>query len=294
MTVHVSVMADEIVRGLELQPGHIVLDGTLGGGGHSQLLLEQVGPAGRVVALDRDPAAVAAGRERFAGQAVDVVHANFCQMRAALDELAIQHVHGIVLDLGLSSDQLADHARGFSYLADGELDLRFDPEEGEPAWRLLERLPEKELADLIFRFGEERCSRRIARNIVELRRREKIRTAAQLAQIVRRSVRRSPGLKIDPATRTFQALRIAVNRELESLELALTQIPTCLAPGGRVAIISFHSLEDRLVKNAFRQDPRYDVLTKKPIRPIESELRRNARSRSARLRLARRAAEVGD
>ncbi|MBM3998682.1 MAG: 16S rRNA (cytosine(1402)-N(4))-methyltransferase RsmH [Planctomycetes bacterium] len=287
MTAHVPVLADVLLAELRLDPGAVALDGTLGGGGHAQLLLDAVGPDGRVVALDRDIGAVEAGRIRFAGRPVDVVHANFDAMRGVLDSLNRSAVDAIVLDVGLSSDQLADASRGFSYESTGELDLRFDTSVGEPAWRRLERMPERELADLIFALGEERYSRRIARTIVEERRRAPIRTADHLARLVRRSVRRTPGLKIDPATRTFQALRIAVNDELGALERALRAAPDCLKPGGRIAVISFHSLEDRIVKNAFRQDPRYNVLTKKPIRPIEAESRRNPRSRSARLRIAR-------
>jgi 16S rRNA (cytosine1402-N4)-methyltransferase len=198
-------------------------------------------------------------------------------------------VHGVLLDLGLSSDQLADHERGFSFDADGTLDLRFDTSQGEPAWHLLGRLNERRLADILFQLGEERFSRRIARRIVETRRSAPIRTASQLAELVRRCVPRAKNHRIDPATRTFQALRIAVNDEMGALEAALEQIPDCLLDGGRLAVISFHSLEDRRVKRAFRDDARYMILTKKPIRPIESETLRNPRSRSAKLRVAERA-----
>jgi len=199
--------------------------------------------------------------------------------------LHVSHVDGVLLDLGLSSDQLADEERGFSFDASGPLDLRFNRDEGEPATSLLARLPERELADLIYQFGEERLSRRIARRIVAERAERPIKTAAELAQLIRRCVPRSAD-KLDPATRTFQALRIAVNRELESLDLALARIPDYLRPGGRLAIISFHSLEDRRVKEAFRSDPRLKPLTKKPIRPTDEEAYRNPRSRSAKLRVA--------
>jgi 16S rRNA (cytosine1402-N4)-methyltransferase len=190
----------------------------------------------------------------------------------------------------LSSDQLADESRGFSFDSAGPLDLRFNPELGEPAWRLLDRLSAEHLADLIYQYGEERFSRRIARRIVESRRHAPIRTAAQLAQLVRSCVPRSRHERIDPATRTFQALRIAVNDELKSLENGLRRIPDCLHPGGRFAVISFHSLEDRRVKEAFRQDSRLRILTKKPIRPSELEMSANPRSRSAKLRVAERRA----
>jgi 16S rRNA (cytosine1402-N4)-methyltransferase len=188
----------------------------------------------------------------------------------------------------MSSDQLADERRGFSFQASGELDLRFDRSRGEPAWRLLESLREEQIADLIYRYGEERFSRRIARRIVAARKHGSLRTSSALAELVRRCMPRRRGQRIDPATRTFQALRIAVNDELGSLQAALRDVPDCLRPGGRFAVISFHSLEDRLVKQAFRDDPRLERITKKPIRPGEEETDRNPRSRSARLRIARR------
>lgn len=286
--IHVPVLPAEVLQWLDPRPGQIIVDGTLGGGGHTRLLAEKLADGGGfVVALDLDPAAVAATERNLAGLPVKVAQANFTELPAVLDELKIDAVDGVLLDLGLSSDQLADNTRGFSFDAVGPLDLRFDPNEGEPAWQLLGRLPERALADLIYQNGEERFSRRIARRIVEQRAERPIKTAAELAQLVRRSVPRSAD-RIDPATRTFQALRIAVNRELESLDLALTRVPDRLRPGGRLAIISFHSLEDRRVKEAFRSDPRLEPLTKKPIRPTDEESYRNPRSRSAKLRVARR------
>ena len=191
-------------------------------------------------------------------------------------------MQGILLDLGLSSDQLADTERGFSFESDGPLDLRFDPERGEPAWRLLARLRAETLAQIIFDFGEERFSRRVARAIVEQRQHEPIRTARQLAQLVRSCVPLSKHHRIDPATRTFQALRIAVNHELTSLEHALTRLPDRLAVGGKLAIISFHSLEDRRVKLALRDDPRLHVLTRKPIRPTDGRSGCRIRAPAAR------------
>jgi 16S rRNA (cytosine1402-N4)-methyltransferase len=206
-----------------------------------------------------------------------------------LEQLEIPAVDGVVLDLGLSSDQLADADRGFSFNSPGELDLRFDPTSGEPAWRLFDRLTEKQLADIIYQYGEERFSRRIAREIVARRRESPVRTAEELATLVRRCIpHRGPAERIDPATRTFQALRIAVNEELKSLDTILKRLPDCLRPGGRAAIITFHSLEDRAVKQAFREDDRYEVLTKKPLYPSDAELAANPRSRSAKLRVAAR------
>jgi 16S rRNA (cytosine1402-N4)-methyltransferase len=303
--LHIPVLAREVVDWLNPQPGQVIVDGTLGGGGHTRLIAERLASGRRrlasggrqppenpadasfVLALDRDPAAIAAAERNLAGLPVQVARANFCDLPSVLDELKLEAVDTVLLDLGLSSDQLADESRGFSFDADGELDLRFDREEGEPAWKILARLRENEIADLIYQFGEERFSRRIARRIVEQRATRPIRTAGELADLVRRAVPRSAD-RIDPATRTFQALRIAVNRELESLDLALERIPDRLKPGGRLAIISFHSLEDRRVKEAFRSDPRLEPRTKKPIRPTEEEVASNPRSRSAKLRVAER------
>jgi 16S rRNA (cytosine1402-N4)-methyltransferase len=292
MTIHVPVMLAEVVSALDPQPGGLVVDATAGGGGHLRRLAECVGPEGRVLAIDRDPSVV----ERLEQQLKDLparVHlswGSYADLPEALAEHGLPPANAILLDLGLSSDQLSDTERGFSFHIDGPLDLRFNPLAGEPAWRLVERLSAEHLADLIYAYGEERLSRRIARAIVDARRREPIRTARQLAELVRRAVGPRYADRIDPATRTFQALRIAVNQELEHLKRALRRLPDCLVPGGRLAVISFHSLEDRLVKDAFRDDPRWEPLTRKPLRPSEEEVARNPRSRSAKLRVAQRAA----
>ncbi|MCH8923205.1 MAG: 16S rRNA (cytosine(1402)-N(4))-methyltransferase RsmH [Planctomycetes bacterium] len=289
--LHVPVMPGEVLTWLNPQPGQTFVDGTLGGGGHTRALAERVGSDGLVIALDRDPAAMDAAEQNLRGLPVKLVQANFCDLPEVLAAMDTPAVDGVLLDLGLSSDQLADRERGFSFDSSGPLDLRFDPDEGEPAWKLLERLSAEHLADLIYGYGEERRSRRIAREIVERRRREPIRTASELAQLVRRCVPRRRGARrIDPATRTFQALRIAVNDELKSLDIALRRIPDVLAPSGRLAVISFHSLEDRRVKQAFRDDTAYEVLTRRPIRPSARELDLNPRSRSAKLRVAAKAA----
>lgn len=287
--LHVPVMAAEIVEWLHPQPGDIVCDGTLGGGGHTRRLAELVGDDGDVIAMDRDPAAIAAAEQHLRGLPVKLVQGNYCDLPEVLAQLDIPAVAGIVLDLGLSSDQLSDRNRGFSFESEGELDLRFNPDEGEPAWRLLERLSQEDLANVIYAWGEERYSRRIAREIVARRRTSPVRTAADLAELCRRCLPRNRGQQlIDPATRTFQALRIAVNEELKWVEVALHRLPACLRRGGRIAVISFHSLEDRLVKNAFRDDDRLNTLTRKPIRPTEQEVANNPRSRSAKLRVAER------
>jgi 16S rRNA (cytosine1402-N4)-methyltransferase len=288
-TRHIPVLLDEVVEWLAPAPGKIFVDGTLGGGGHTAALANAVGPTGQVIATDLDPDALARCEARLAGLPVKIAAANFTEVPEVLAELGINAVDGILLDLGLSSDQLADADRGFSFQADGPLDLRFDPEQGESAADLLSHIGEQRLADIIYQYGEERHSRRIAKKIVETRRSTPIRTAGQLADLVRSCVPRTPGLKIDPATRTFQALRIAVNEELSSLETALAKFPDWLRPGGRLAIISFHSLEDRLVKHAFRSDERLNILTKKPVVPSAREEAENPRSRSAKLRVAERA-----
>lgn len=290
-TQHVPVLGQEVVEWLRPSAGQTFVDGTLGGGGHTRLLAEAVGPGGTVIGLDRDPEAVERTAEVLRGLPVQVLHANYSDMPEVLNDLNIAQVDGILLDLGLSSDQLADRERGFSFQSDGPLDLRFDPTRGEPASRLVERLNAEHLADLIYEFGEERFSRRIARRIVEARRTTPIETAADLARVIRSAVPRRHDDRIDPATRTFQALRIAVNEELKWLDVALRRLPDCLRPGGRLAVISFHSLEDRRVKESFRDDERLSVLTRRPIRAGEQEIVDNPRSRSAKLRVAERKVE---
>ena len=302
---HIAVMPDEVVQMLAPKAGGVYIDGTLGAGGHSALIGETIREnekndaeytdeakcnAGYVVSFDRDAAAVSHAKVRFAGTNVRPYHANYRDVAVALDQLGMENVDGMLLDLGLSSDQLADHSRGFSFDADGELDLRFDTSEGKPMWQWLEFLSEERIADLIYRYGEERCSRRIARAIVERRKFDKpIRTAGELAQLVRRCVPHKPGkTRIDSATRTFQGMRIFVNDELGALEEFLKTAPQRLKPGGRIAIISFHSLEDRIVKTAFRDDPLLEAVTRKPIEASEEEIAQNPRSRSAKLRVAQR------
>ncbi|MEX0939673.1 MAG: 16S rRNA (cytosine(1402)-N(4))-methyltransferase RsmH [Pirellulales bacterium] len=285
---HVPVMPEEVVHWLRPQPGGRLVDGTVGGGGHTQRLAAEVGAGGLVIGLDRDPEALTRVEAVLRGKPVLLVESNYCELPEVLEQIEIEAVDGIVLDLGLSSDQLADGQRGFSFDSTGPLDLRYNPGEGEPAWRMVERLSEAHLAEVIWRYGEERFSRRIAAAVVKVRRENPIRTARQMAELVRRVVPKSTKSRIDPATRTFQALRIAVNDELKSLDIALERLPGCLKPGGRLAILSFHSLEDRRVKEAFRDDERYEVLTRRPVRPTPEEVAQNPRSRSAKLRVAAR------
>lgn len=286
-SIHTSVLPAEVMSYLAVEPGMTVVDGTLGGGGHTRLLVEAVGPEGRVIALDRDPTAIERGARELAGRPVRFAQANFCDIPEVLDALEIERVDRVLLDIGLSSDQLADDARGFSFDSEGPLDLRFDPTEGEPAWRMINRLRPETLADIIYEFGEERFSRRIARRIADVREREPIKTSRDLARVVMAAVpRQKPPQRIHPATRTFQALRIAVNQELKSLRIALERVPTRLTPGGRLAVISFHSLEDRLVKEAFRNRQTWEPLTKSPVEASAEEVATNPRSRSAKLRAA--------
>jgi 16S rRNA (cytosine1402-N4)-methyltransferase len=281
------VLPAEVLSYLAVEPGMRVIDGTLGGGGHTRLLAGAVGPGGLVIAIDRDPVAIERGARELAGLPVRFAQANFCDIPEVLDALSIDRVDRVLLDVGLSSDQLADDSRGFSFDSDGPLDLRFDPTEGEPAWRLVNRMRPESLADIIHEFGEERYSRRIARRIAAVREKEPIRTARDFARVVVGAIpRQTPPPRIHPATRTFQALRIAVNQELKSLRIALQRIPTRLAPGGRLAVISFHSLEDRLVKEAFRNRQTWDSLTRSPVEAGTDEVLRNPRSRSAKLRAA--------
>jgi len=283
-------MPREVVHWLGQHAPRVIVDGTYGGGGHSQLLLDVL-PSGEgfVIGLDRDPAVSERVEREQHDSRLTVFLASYEQIPKALAAMQLAHADAILLDVGLSSDQLADTQRGFSYTQDAPLDLRFDPESGHSAAQWLAWKSETEIADAIYQFGEERFSRRIAREIVTRRKREQpVRTVQEMVEVCRQCVRRSKNHDIHPATRTFQALRIAVNGELEILTRTLAAAPDWLRPGGRAAMISFHSLEDRIVKHAFRQDDRWEVLTKKPIRPGEAEIRRNPRSRSAKLRVAQR------
>ena len=263
-----------------------VVDGTLGGGGHTRLLADIVGPTGKVIAIDRDPSAIERGAKELKDLPIRFAQANFCNLPEVLDAVEVETIDGVLLDVGISSDQLADRERGFSFDSDGPLDLRFDPTEGEPAWRLINRLRPETLADLIYEFGEERHSRRIARRIVQARERQPIESAKLVISAIPRQATHQK--RIHPATRTFQALRIAVNEELKSLQIALERIPVRLKSGGRLVVISFHSLEGRLVKTAFRSPQIWNCLTKSPVEAAAHEVATNRRSRSARLRAAER------
>jgi 16S rRNA (cytosine1402-N4)-methyltransferase len=310
---HVSVLPREVLHWLDPQPGQIVVDATTGVGGHSALLWDRIHPGGTLIALDQDAAMLEISKSRLGNECTisplhtggegpgvrglshnqnAIIHwrqANFEDLSSVLDELKIPAVDAILADLGFCSDQMSDPARGFSFHADGPLDMRLDTSRGEPASELIRRGNEKDLADIFWQYGEERFSRRVARKIAETRQKTPITTTAQLADLVRSCVPRSRGHSIDPATRVFQALRIAVNDELGALERFLQVAPSCLKPGGRVAIISFHSLEDRLVKQTFRKSAEWGKeLTRKPVTASDAEISVNPRARSAKLRVAQK------
>ena len=288
--LHEPVLLAETLELLAVRPGGFWVDGTVGAGGHAAEILSRSGPDGRLLATDRDAEALAAAAQKLApfAERARLLQADYRELPALMEEPP----DGILLDLGVSSLQLDRAERGFSLKSDGPLDMRMDRRGGITAAEVVNRLPEAELADIIYRYGEERASRRIARRIVETRRRSPFRSTLELAEVVRSAARRPRGRGIDAATLTFQALRIHVNRELEGLGEVLAGLARRLAPRGRLAVIAFHSLEDREVKLAFRflATAGFRLLTRKPVRPGEDEVRRNPRSRSARLRAIEREA----
>ena len=292
--LHEPVMVGETIGLLEPSRGGLFVDCTVGLGGHTRALLEA--GASRVLCLDRDREALRIARERLAefGDRLEFVHADYRDLGRVLDERDISRVSGALADLGVSSMQLDGDNRGFSFRRDERLDMRMDQSQGPTAADLLKEVGEEDLANLIFHYGEERFSRRIARAIVTARAAAEIATTGQLAQIVRRAVPKKGYQRIDPATRTFQAIRIWVNRELDQLETFLANACMRLLAGARLAVITFHSLEDRIVKHVFRalahgQDA-LRILTKRPVVPAAAEVERNSRARSAKLRAIERLA----
>ena len=293
---HVAVLLKPAIEFLAVRRGGTYIDATVGLGGHSWEIANRLGAQGRLIGFDKDPAALRRARERLnrpAGELasdwpqIELLHASFAE---AAQNVEAGTADGLLADLGVSSMQLEDAARGFSFQADGPLDMRMNPHSGLTAEQVVNRFDERALADAIYEFGEERRSRRIARAIVRAR---PIRTTAQLAEVISAAARpmNQAARRIHPATRTFQALRILVNRELDDLRALLGAAPQVLKPGGRLVIISFHSLEDRIVKDALRdgaRDGQYRLLTKKPVMADEEEIDRNPRSRSAKLRAAER------
>lgn len=287
---HQPVMVEEAVEFLAPRPGQRLVDCTVGTGGHSLAILPHLMPSGRLLAVDCDAQALLAADKRLTefSPHVELVHDNFRHLPQILRHRHLTKVDGIVADLGMSSLHLDQPERGFSFQHEGPLDMRMDPRGTTTAASLLRRLPESELAHLLQTYGEERWARRIAKHLVAVRRRTPIETTTQLARLVAEAVPPQAGpRRIHPATRTFQALRMAVNEELASLELLLAALPKVLRSGGRAVIITFHSLEDRLVKQCFRRGEQaelWKLLTKKPLTPSEREVEENPRSRSAKLR----------
>lgn len=289
-------MMNEVINYLNLKPGQVIMDATIGTGGHSKAILERIGPGGRLIGIDRDEDSLAVSRERLRefGDRLTLVHGNFVDIDAILEDLNIRKVDGALFDLGISSFQLEDPNRGFSFQNEGPLDMRLDKSSYISAYDLVNNLNEEEISAILWNFGEERWHNRIAHLLIRERERQPIATTSQLANIVLRSIPsryRHKHYRIHPATRTFQAVRIAVNRELEILETALNKAIEILEKGGRICVISFHSLEDRTVKWCFRQassQGQIKILTPKPLVPEEPEIGSNPSSRSSKLRAAER------
>ena len=306
---HVSVLLEECIENLKIRPDGTYVDGTLGGAGHSFRIAGRLTEGGRLIGIDRDEAAIHAAGERLAPFAdrVTIVKSNYGEIREVLDSLQIRKVDGILLDLGVSSYQLDTAERGFSYMADAPLDMRMDQEESRTAYDIVNGMPEEDLARILRDYGEEKCARSIARHIAAAREKHPVEPTGELVEIIREAM----PLKMQktgghPAKRTFQAIRIELNRELAVLDETLDTMIECLNPGGRLCVITFHSLEDRIVKNHFRtaENPcvcprnfpvcvcgkksRGRVITRKPILPTEEEMDENSRSKSAKLRVFER------
>lgn len=295
MPVHEPVMTREVLAYLAPEKGGVFVDCTVGLGGHATAILEA--GATRLIGIDRDPAALAIAAETLGAwrDRVDLVHADYRAIESVLGQLGIARIDGALADLGMSSFQLDAEGRGFSFQREAPLDMRMDTTTGPTVADLLQDAPEGEIADVIYKYGEERFSRRIARSIVQARTQAAIQTTGELASLVRRAIPRRGFSRIDPATRTFQALRIWVNQELDNLDEFLAALAHRLQTGARMVVITFHSLEDRIVKHTLRalsqrEDAPIRVLTKKPITPQTDEINRNPRARSAKLRVAERIA----
>ena len=305
---HVSVLLNEVIDGLAIRPDGIYVDGTLGGAGHSMEIVKRLG-SGKLIGIDQDPAALEKSREVLSESMdkVILIHSNYAGIKSVLREQGIDKVDGILLDLGVSSYQLDTEERGFSYNKDAPLDMRMDTTASFSAWDVVNKYTEEELEKILLEYGEEKWARRIAQFIVIEREKKSIDTTFELVSVIKKAIPKKVRLEgHHPAKKTFQAIRIEVNRELEVLSNAITDMVDCLKPGGRLAIITFHSLEDRIVKEAFRElykdcicppelpkcvcDKRreIDIITRKPLTPSKEELEYNHRSRSAKLRIAER------
>ena len=309
---HISVLLTECIDGLDIKPDGVYVDGTAGGGGHSSAIAAELSEKGKLIALDRDPDAVAAATKRLEPfPNAQVIHSNYSEMRSVLDRLDIDKVDGILMDLGVSSFQLDEGSRGFSYNSDAPLDMRMS-KVGTSAKDIVNTYSESELARIMFEYGEEKFSRKIAANIIKAREKAPVETTFQLADIIRESVPQKARREKNPCKKTFQALRIAVNSEFDHLSKGLEDAFYSLKPGGRLAVITFHSLEDRLVKQKFAswckgcicppdfpqcvcgRKPEGKLVTRKPIEASEEELERNNRSRSAKLRIIERSTHTNE
>lgn len=290
--VHTPVLAEEVLNYLQPQSGHIILDGTVGNGGHAMKIMEKIQPRGLLIGIDKDREILQVAKQTLSKTegAFKLYHTDYSEVDEVLYQAGVGKVSGVLLDLGASSLQFDLAERGFSFSKEGPLDMRMDRSGGVTAQDLIRRLSERELGELLKKYGEERWSKRVARAVQREERGVGITTTRQLATVVERVVPRGKS-KIHPATRVFQALRIAVNKELESLEIFLDKIHNYMMTGARIVIISFHSLEDRMVKKNFIERANHDVfkiLTKKPVTPCDAEMEKNVRCRSAKLRAAER------
>lgn len=306
---HVSVLLDETIDGLIINPNGIYVDGTLGGGGHSYQICKRLSDKGRLIGIDQDGEALEAAKERLKEfeDKITLVRSNYCEIETILKDLGVTKVDGIVLDLGVSSYQLDNLERGFSYKSDAPLDMRMDQRQGKTAAEVVNNYSENELFRIIRDYGEDKFAKNIAKHIVMARKESEIQTTAQLSEIIKRAIPMKVQAKGGhPAKKTFQAIRIEVNRELGVLKDSLDTMIECLNPGGRICIITFHSLEDRIVKTKFREnenpctcppnfpvcvcgkESRGKVITRKPIIPTEQEMTENKRSKSSKLRIFER------
>lgn len=288
--MHIPVLRDKVIEFLKPLEGKIILDATVGTGGHAEAILEEMGPTGQLIGLDLDTAALESARQRLAPWQSRVLlrQGNFAQLSDILEENGMNAVDGVLMDLGLSSLQLEDAERGFSFQTEGPLDMRMNMRQQTTAWEMVNRLDEGKLRGLIREYGEEPFSKRIAAAIVSYRKNKSITSTKELADIVAKAVpRRAWPRRIHPATRTFQAIRIAVNQELENLKQGLSQAILALRKGGKLLVISYHSLEDRIVKNFFKtqKSSGWNILTRKPIVASEEEISANRKARSAKLRV---------
>lgn len=291
---HIPVMLNEILDHLNLAPGKTIVDATIGTAGHSIEIIKRIMPGGRLIGIDRDAESLEVARERLSDYqgSLEFVHGNFCDLDSILSQLGIEKIDGILFDLGISSFQLDNPQRGFSFQQEGPLDMRLDRSSFISAYDLINNLTQDEISSLLWSFGEERWHNRIARYLVKERESHPISTTLQLSSIVMQAIPpryRYRHFRIHPATRTFQAVRIAVNRELETLQSAINKVVPFLEEGGRICVISFHSLEDRIVKLGFRkaaQEGIIHLITNKPARPTQQEVESNPSGRSAKLRIA--------